>query len=124
MRLIPWIVARHALHGYVVGAVNGQQSLIYMGAKTGVPVDSVRWDMLREGLEDFETFRLLRTAVDEAPVNAANLTEARRLLDEELPAFVKDARNFSWDCADFDSLRTHAGGLLSGLTTPTPAASH
>jgi hypothetical protein len=117
MRLIPWIVARHGLDGYDVGIVNGE--LIYADARTGAPVDSVRWEMLREGLEDFETFRLLRTAVDQAPAGASSLTDAHRLLDEELPAFVKDARDFSWDCAAVESLRSRAGDLLSGLT---PAA--
>jgi hypothetical protein len=118
MRLIPWITARHELDGYDVGVVNGG-TLIYSDAKTGGPVDSVRWEMLREGLEDFETFRMLRTAVDEAPAGATRLTEARRLLDLELPAFVKDAREFSWDCAALESLRTRAGELLSGLTPAT-----
>jgi hypothetical protein len=136
MRLIPWIVTRHGFNGYVFGSVDdwtadpwketGQNSallrgtLIYPDPKTGVPVDSARWELFREGLEDFETFRMLRTAVDEAPAGAGNTAEARHLLEEELPAFVKDAREFSWDCAALQSLHSRAGELLSGLTAASP----
>jgi hypothetical protein len=125
-RLIPWILARHGMHGYVVGPVNvrpadSRQTLVYADPKTGQPIDSVRWELFREGMEDFETFRMLRTAVDEAPASAANLTEARKLLDEELPAFVRDARDFSWDIAALESLRARAGELLSRLSaSPAP----
>jgi hypothetical protein len=97
-----------------------RQTLIYPDPKTGQPIDSVRWELFREGMEDFETFRLLRTAVDEAPAGASNLTEARKLLDEELSAFVKDARDFSWDVVALESLRARAGELLSGLSAASP----
>ena len=138
MRLIPWIVARHGFNGYVFGVVNdwredpwrqtGQNNgflrgtLIYPDPKTGKPIDSARWELLREGLEDFETFRMLQTAVDGAPAGASHITEARHLLEEELPAMVKDARTFSWDCAALESLHTRAGELLSELTAAS--ASH
>ena len=53
------------------------------------PVDSVRWEILREGLEDYEYFVLLERAVREAkgaPKLRAAAAEAAKLLD--VPAAV------------------------------------
>jgi hypothetical protein len=139
LRLIPWILARHQLQGYLLPTVNlwtedpwtrtGQrgtfmrQTLIYPDAKTGKPVDSVRWELLREGLEDFETLRLLRTAVDAAQGSnernerlRAAMADAQKLLDEEVPRLVRSARDFTWDPAALEQIRTRAGRALSALT--------
>jgi hypothetical protein len=43
------------------------------------PVNSVRWELLREGLEDYEYFKLLEKAAAEAGETAA-AAEARALL--------------------------------------------
>ena len=47
------------------------------------PVSSIRWEMLREGLEDYEYFWLLKERIDQAQkagVDTALLNQARRLL--------------------------------------------
>ena len=47
----------------------------------GGPIDSVRWEILREGIEDYEYFVLLEKAAAAAPpARAALAAEARALL--------------------------------------------
>jgi len=45
------------------------------------PVNSIRWEMLRDGMEDYEYFHLLRSLVEEAEKEGRDTTEARALLD-------------------------------------------
>jgi hypothetical protein len=52
------------------------------------PVNSIRWEILREGIEDYEYFKLLEKAVREAPGKAAKAArEAKRLLDFPVSLF-------------------------------------
>ena len=63
------------------------------------PVTSIRWEMLREGLEDYEYFWLLRAAVENAraaKVDNAVLDEAEKLL--AIPeAIIVDKTQFTRD---------------------------
>jgi hypothetical protein len=141
MRMIPWTLGRHGIKGYLFWSVNYWASdpwtdtaqnhtfmrgtLLYPDPKTGEPVSSVRWELFREGLEDFETLRLLRTACDEAAGDAnldetrqAAVAEAEKLLGEEVAGLVRSARDFSWDPVELERLRLRACALLHVLTTP------
>jgi hypothetical protein len=100
-------------------------TLIYPDPKTGRPIDSVRWELFREGLEDYETLRMLRAAVDDAigrnetdPARAHLIKDAQQLLEEQTPALIRNARDFTWDPAALEQLRTRAGEALSALTPP------
>lgn len=44
------------------------------------PVNSIRWEMLRDGVEDYEYFHLLQQAVQQARAAGRDVTEAERLL--------------------------------------------
>jgi hypothetical protein len=138
MRMIPWTLGRHGIKGYQFWSVNywaadpwtdtNQKStfmrgtLIYPDPKTGEPVNSVRWELFREGLEDFETLRLLRTACDEAAASPnldetrrAAIAEAEKLLGDEVGGVVRNARDFSWDPVELEDLRVRACALLHVL---------
>ena len=140
MRMIPWTLGRHGIRGYLFWSVNYwsadpwtdtaqngsfmRGTLLYPDPRTGEPVSSVRWELFREGLEDYETLRLLRAACDEAATEPnldatrkAALAEAEKLLGEEVPALVRDARDFSWNPLDLETLRLRACALLHVLTT-------
>lgn len=55
------------------------------------PVDSVRWEILREGIEDYEYFVLLDAAVKKARINPklrAEADEAAKLLEFPAPVFT------------------------------------
>ena len=126
MRLLPWLIGRHHFDGYDLGLVDG--TLIYPDPRTGDPIDSVRWELFREGLEDLETFRMLRTTLDELQASEdkleerrSELAEARKLLDETIPSLIHSARDFSWDAPELESARDRAGELLSSLLSPPPA---
>ncbi|NLC59105.1 MAG: DUF4091 domain-containing protein [Armatimonadetes bacterium] len=94
----PWEDAMSYVSGYdyVAGMVgywgNGDGRFIYppnqdpendRSKHLGGPVDSIRWEMLREGIEDYEYFWLLREAIREAKerqVPAATIAAAEKLL--------------------------------------------
>jgi hypothetical protein len=61
------------------------------------PVDSVRWEILREGIEDYEYFVLLEKAVRDAPpAKAAAAARAKALL--RIPAEIfRDGRTYTKD---------------------------
>jgi len=142
MRMIPWTLGRHGIKGYTFWSVNYWASdpwtettqnhsfmrgtLLYPDPKTGEPVSSIRWELFREGLEDFETLRLLRTACDEAagdakldPTRKAAVAEAEKLLGEEVGGVVRSARDFTWNPVELEDVRLRAGALLHVLTEPT-----
>lgn len=62
------------------GAANGDGQLIYPGPG-GAPIDSIRFEALRDGLQDYEVFCLLEAGANE-------LDSAHKS-----PGLVKDARN-------------------------------
>jgi hypothetical protein len=139
MRMIPWTLGRAGIKGYVFWSVNYwaadpwketaqhgsfmRGTLLYPDPKTGEPVSSVRWELFREGLEDIETLRLLRTACDEAASDAklddtrrAAVAEAEKLLGDEVGRLVRSPRDFSWDPVEIEDLRLRACALLHVLT--------
>jgi len=81
-RVWPWMTWKHDLDGMLYWSVtawsrtdpwqsgqtfpgaNGDGSLLYPGLD-GKPVDSIRWECLRDGLEDYEVFCLLEAGVRE-----------------------------------------------------------
>jgi hypothetical protein len=61
------------------------------------PVNSIRWEILREGIEDYEYFKLLEKAAREAPGKAAKaVREARGLLDFPVSLF-KSGQEYTKD---------------------------
>jgi hypothetical protein len=142
MRLIPWMLWRHDLGGYLFWAVNSwgkdpwtdtdqggtymRGTFLYPNPKDGTPVNSVRWELFREGLEDYETLRLLKIAVGEArkaPVRdtkmEAALREAERLLDGGVKGLVRTPTDFTWDPVALERVRTQVGETLSALVAAT-----
>ncbi|HIE50954.1 MAG TPA: DUF4091 domain-containing protein [Armatimonadetes bacterium] len=49
--------------GHTYPGANGDGSLLYPG-EDGGPVDSIRWECIRDGLEDYEVFYLLQTTAE------------------------------------------------------------
>ena len=139
VRMLPWVLGAAGVENYSVGVVNywpadpwkdtvqrGMQmrhTLVYPDANGGV-VDSVRWELLREGLEDYEMLRMLREAVDaasgakdlDAEMRGA-MEEGRKVFEEELPKLVRGVGDFSWDAKEVERVRRRAGDALSALTT-------
>lgn len=140
MRLIPWMLFRHDLQGYLFWGVTawGDKSpwtdthmgsdflrggLIYPDPKTGAPVDSIRWELFREGLEDYEALRLLKIAVENARKTKTRdekieplLRRAEAILQNDVPGLVRTPTDFSWEPVALEKLRTQIGETLSALT--------
>ncbi len=82
------------------------------------PISSIRWEMLREGLEDFEYFWLLREAISKAektgkPIDRLN--KARKLL-EIGPAIITDKTNFTRDPKPLHQRRTEIAEMIESLS--------
>jgi hypothetical protein len=94
--------------GFVGVWGNGDGRFLYPprgGAETNAgpclegPVNSVRWENLRDGMEDYEYFWLLKQGVERAAAAGANsglLSEARRLLVVP-PDVSRDMTHFTTD---------------------------
>ncbi|HYV32181.1 MAG TPA: DUF4091 domain-containing protein, partial [Candidatus Binatia bacterium] len=94
--------------GFVGAWGNGDGRFLYpprgnagtnAGPRLDGPVNSVRWENLRDGMEDYEYFWLLKQAIDRAAANGGNsslLSEARRLLVVP-PEVSTDLTHFTTD---------------------------
>ena len=79
-----------------VTPVNGDGFLVYPGPDG--PVDSIRWEIIRDGIEDYDYLRILTDRINKiqaAGVNQALLEKARQVLN--LKALVPDLVAFSRD---------------------------
>ncbi len=78
------------------------------------PVDSIRWEMLRDGLEDYEYLALLRARLAQA---GATLTAERRAELEALlnvpPAITTDLQTFTKDPAPIEAHRARLARALA-----------
>jgi hypothetical protein len=80
------------------------------------PVNSIRWEILREGIEDYEYFKLLEKAVREAPKKAAKAaSDAKGLLDFPDSLF-KSAQEYTKDPAVLLDYRRRIAAAIEGLT--------
>jgi hypothetical protein len=81
------------------------------------PVDSLRWEMLREGLEDADTFEALRAAIAQAEkrgVSSALLAGARKLL-EVPPSVARSPSDYNHDPQPLYRHRHEMGGMVEKL---------
>jgi len=112
--------------GYIGYWGNGDGRFIYppnrdiendRGKYLDGPVSSIRWEMLREGLEDFEYFQLLRDRIDLARKTGrdpAALKRHERLL-EIPPAIITDKTHFTHDPRPLYTQRDRIAGAIEAL---------
>lgn len=112
-RMLPWIAAQRHLDGLLRWSYNswpaevftdpvfvfvqGDEYLVYPGEK-GRPMSSVRWEQLREGIEDFELVAQVRERLETGEADPERLRRALRLATrhhdgrEKDPADLVEAR--------------------------------
>jgi len=81
------------------------------------PVDSIRWEMLRDGIEDYEYLVTLRRLIDAKTnsLNAAQKREYAALLD--VPAEItKDMTTFTKDPAPIEACRDRVARAIAALS--------
>jgi hypothetical protein len=80
------------------------------------PVDSIRWEMLRDGVEDYEYLVLLKQALDNPANGLSEQEKARcRNLLEVPEAIARDARTYTKDPAPIEKQRTRIARVIEKL---------
>ncbi|MCX5759279.1 MAG: DUF4091 domain-containing protein [Candidatus Hydrogenedentes bacterium] len=97
-----------------VTPVNGDGLLLYPGQEG--PVDSIRWEILRDGIEDYDYLAILFERFRKAQqkgVSAAVLEQAAQALD--LKAVVPDLTAFTRDIATLETKRDEIARAIVAL---------
>jgi hypothetical protein len=80
------------------------------------PIESIRWEMLRDGIEDYEYLAILRRLIEQkkASLPAERIAELHRLL--EVPAEVTSSlKDFAKDPAPIEKRRDEVAQAIEGL---------
>ncbi|MBM3335518.1 DUF4091 domain-containing protein, partial [Candidatus Sumerlaeota bacterium] len=85
----------------------------------GGPVNSIRWELLREGIEDYEYFWLLRDLVEKAEkrgtASSEQIARAKQLLT--IPdSIARDQTHFTLDPLDLYRYREQLASAIEALT--------
>ncbi len=121
-RILHWINWRHRLDGYLHWGWNfwtsdpfknpgdrlppGDSFIVYPG-ESG-PLDSIRWEMMRQGIQDYEEFRLLAekmARVIERLGEPASGMDPRQRSDEICQRIVRSFNDYEKDPAAFRTAR-------------------
>jgi len=122
LRMMPWISYKYGVTGYFIWSINrgfvryphqtlGMANYLYAG-RDG-PIDSVRWEMVREGLEDYEYAVLLERAIQRV-----RRTDAARKGQEALAAFksfVIDSHKLEVDTTQVQNIRERMARAIEAL---------
>ncbi|MEW5900697.1 MAG: DUF4091 domain-containing protein, partial [Acidobacteriota bacterium] len=79
------------------------------------PINSLRWEILREGVEDYEYFWLLEKAVREAPPQKKKLAEKGRALLQIPAKIFRSGQDYSKDASVLLAYRSRLADLLERL---------
>jgi hypothetical protein len=79
------------------------------------PVNSVRWEILREGVEDYEYFWLLEKAVRNAPSGKSRLAEEGRRLLDFAPELFRSGQDYTKDPKVLLKHRNRIAAILEKL---------
>lgn len=150
IRMIPWLTWRRGLSGYLHYGYNwwhtssrkspwedvdqsgryppGDGFIVYPARETssGPPVSSLRWEIFREGLEDFEYLAALDRLIGvtpgkelPSPTSARNcrqlVDQSKNLLDR-IRKSVADPQTYLRDVREHESLRLQVGTMLDRLS--------
>ncbi len=138
-RLVGWFTWRYQFEGYLIWSINywaegnpweeskldGDGYLIYPNpAGEGKPCSSIRWELMREGIEDYDYFVLLKNRADavignasSSPEQTAKAKEALKLLKEMEDLIPNDstALKYNQNPADYANLRERMAAAIEEL---------
>ncbi|MEQ6122490.1 glycoside hydrolase domain-containing protein [Reichenbachiella sp. MALMAid0571] len=105
-QLIPWIALKYDIAGYLRWAycswpedpftnpvhnyIQGDEYIVYPG-KNG-PVSSIRWELMKEGIEDYELSRII---IEEGSINEENLSKVIDLTTRMPDGRFKEVADFN-----------------------------
>jgi hypothetical protein len=87
----------------------GDSYVIYpplMPSKSDDPIDSIRWEIIRKAMEDYEYLYMLRELADNGNQDANHLFD--RINETVVPNFTEHTRNHHY----LDDVRTQAGQII------------
>ncbi len=131
-RVWPWMTWKHDIDGmlYWSGTAwnrndpwrtgetfhgsNGDGSLMYPG-DDGNPIDSVRWECLRDGLEDYEVFCLLEAGARELGQRAPELVQAAQRLCAIDDGVVRSYKDYNPDPTTLLGARAEMSDVLDRI---------
>jgi len=128
-RALPWATWKAGLDGYFVWSINywgskkmpyatrypiGSANYIYPG-KTG-PVDSLRWEMTREGLEDYDYLVMLEKALAKGHVPAALKKRGQAVLAKARALFPDPRCVIGVSPGELRKIRREIGEILDRLS--------
>ncbi len=130
-RMLPWISLRYGLSGYLRWAYqswpdnlwkqpllywhSGDNFFVYPGENG--PIESTRWEMLRQGIEDFEALRMLKSQLAELQKQPGRASDAARL-ENAMKSIVAEAidRDNCETIPNLDNARKKINRLLAEAT--------
>jgi hypothetical protein len=139
-RLVGWFTWRYQFDAYLIWSINywasgnpweesrldGDGYLIYPNpAGEGKPCSSIRWEMMREGIEDYDYFVILKNRADavlgnasSSPEQTAKAKESLKLLKEMEDLIPNDstALKYNQNPADYANLRERIAAAIESMT--------
>ncbi|NLN78667.1 MAG: DUF4091 domain-containing protein [Armatimonadetes bacterium] len=81
------------------------------------PIDSIRWELVREGIEDWDYFRILQDKIDAASAAKKNTPAYAAAVDvlRQVNSCVPSLTDFCTDVAKIESTRERVGRAIEGL---------
>jgi len=101
----------------------GDSFILYpprMPSKSQEPVNSIRWETVRDAMEDYEYLYLLRELVDAGHGDAADLKRGKALLRELEEKVVPNMTGYTRDAAYLADFRIRVGDTIARLSHATP----
>ncbi len=138
-RLVGWFTWRYQFDAYLIWSINywvsgnpweeskldGDGYLIYPNpAGGGKPCSSIRWEMMREGIEDYDYFVILKNRADavignasSTPEQIAKAKESLKLLKEMEDLIPNDstALQYNQNPVDYANLRERIAAAIEAL---------
>jgi hypothetical protein len=96
---------------YPPESANGRQAETVLEG----PVDSIRWEMLRDGVEDYEYLAILRRLIDEREKAGKDVAQYKPLLDVP-PAITASATEFTTDPAVIEAQRLAVAKAIEAVS--------
>ena len=128
-RALPWATWANRLDGYFVWSINywgaqkipwtvryeiGEANALYPGKKG--PVDSLRWEMTREGLEDYDYLVMLEKALAKPNVPKDLAERGRAVLEQAKGLFPDPRRQIGVHPDVLKNVRDEIGRILNALS--------
>ena len=120
----PWQIPMSQTPGHTGNWGNGDGHLLYPATRTPSkqfvpkgPVDSIRWETIRDGIEDWDYFRILRDKID-AATDAKKATPAYAAAQDALKQVndcTKSTTDYCKDSSQAESIRLKVAVAIEGM---------